>query len=213
MQVNKLNNTQQSFKRVIKVNNIHNPFQDKTKYSAGDSINEIGRVLNYKTSTIYSRDEQGKIRKFFSQITGDYNHKALTRRIPNLGVVLVTGKDYEKILKLESKQKVKYDYVSSIPTVNNYRVEKALLSKLEDGTGDKNRTIIEVHTNTINKPYDYSSKIGIKADKLACYSYKRQFFPEIDGHVCRDKMLPESDTRYSKAINLTCDFTEMTLDN
>ena len=166
MQIAPINNSHTSFKRVIKINNIHTPNDVRDKYLANDNIYAVERILNNNPSSLYNEQEQAQIKEFIKDATRDYKWDVLTRRIPNLGVVLVTGSDVAKITKMEKRQKVQYNPNVSVQDVKNMRIEKALLARLEDGSDGKPRTVLEIYTASPLESYERVLKQGIKADKI-----------------------------------------------
>ncbi len=215
MRISKIDNITPSFKRIIKISNVHVPYNEKTRFVTRDNLNEIDRVLNNKTSFVYTEEEQDKIRKFFTDITGDYSNKALTRKIPNIGTVLITGKDCEKISRLERKQRVQHNLNSSAQDVSNYRVEKAILDKMENGHEGKKKSIIKLYTSTTDEElYNPCERKAVKADEIEYMSSVKRFFPQIDGHICRDKMMSaeEINSKTPKGIDLVYDYSSITFD-
>ena len=214
MKIPNINNTNPSFKRVIRIKNIHSPVPttSQQRYIANDNINQIDEALNNKPSAIYSEEDIDKLKKFFAEVTGDYDNKVLIRRVLNCGTIVMTGKDYDKITKLEQDQEFQYNPFVSVQDVTNPQIENAIIDKLEDGTDGKRDTLFQVYTNSEDKPYDFSSRAGVKADKIEYSSSEKTFFLAVDGHACMDKMLASSDDTNEKVVNLVFDYSEIKLD-
>ena len=187
---------QVSFGRIIPVKSVTNPRAENRRKRVDNSTFEVGKVLNSKNTSTYSREEAKKIRNFFKEILGDYNGKngVLIKRTEDGDLFIISGKDAEH---LKNKEKIE-GYVGL---------------KAEDGrkTSKKDSQIV---LSSSLLPLDYQpsrNPIKAKLDHFEYYNTQRYFTAKLDGYIRNDVEQTSAPTSKNRCENIVVEYNGLYL--
>ena len=184
MKINSIKtNTNNNFKRVIKVEYKQNPDFYKSKYAVKKGIIDLENTLNGKPTEAYNKNEQKQLVKFFKGFLEDTHKRSPLRfrYLPAVGYVLLTDEDAlevqnrEKLLEQKNNKK--------ILEIEEKKLGQKFTEKLEDGTKGKTKTTLKI-TASCENPSD--KKNFTKIDTFDFFEIKSFYTSMRDGYIHDD---------------------------
>ena len=212
MKINSLQqNFNNSFKRVIKIDFIQNPNLYRNKHIIKQGTDALASALNNEPTDVYKKEEKEQLKGFFKNILEDYDEKAPVsfHHIPNVGLVLLSGKDAKEIAKdYKELDKKHYNKKPEKRAKREIEIKEKITNKIENGHEYTPITNLSFYASSVNSS---NKNKFIKIDDFQFYEHQYFYTSLLDGTIDKEEGVSTKPSEVYNAQNITAKYDSLIL--